>query len=92
MQRTIPKRIVLRFHEKYQFEEAAINETFFALFGPKPANDYYSHLCAAGESSKMQIVLDLHAKTNPVVDLDAIAYEVFKVKKDDQLYFALFLK
>lgn len=86
MQRTIPKRIVLCFDVKYELEEAAMIETFFTLFGPKPADDFYSHLCAPNLSSKMHIVLDLHCKTVPTVDLHAIEHEVFKVKKGDELY------
>lgn len=89
MQHTIPRRIVLRFNVDYELEEAAIIERFFALFGPKPADDFYSHLIAPNESSKMHIVLDVHCKTIPTVDLSALEYEVFKVKKKDELYVVL---
>lgn len=92
MQRTIPKRIVLRFDVNYELEEAAMIETFFALFGPKPADDFYSHLCPPNVSSKMHIVLDLHCKTVPIVDLHAIEHAVFKVKKGDELYVVLSLE
>ncbi|KAF2180751.1 hypothetical protein K469DRAFT_672170 [Zopfia rhizophila CBS 207.26] len=88
MRRTnTPKRIVLRFDVEYELEEAAINERFFALFSPKPVHDFYSHLIPPNESSKMHIVLDLHCKINPVVNIHAIAYEVFKVEKSDEFDF-----
>lgn len=80
-----PKRVVLRFDVKHELEEAAINKRFFALFGSVD-DDFYSHLVSPNESAKMHIVLDLHCKTSPVVNIDAIAYEVFKVKKNDELY------
>lgn len=86
MQDENPKRIVLRFNVKYELEETAIVETFFASHGPKPAEDYYSHLCAPNQSSKMHIVLDLHCKTVPTVDLHSIEHKVFKVHKDNNLY------
>lgn len=34
----------------------------------------------------MHIVLDLHCKTNPDIDISTIAYEVFQVKKKEKLY------
>lgn len=89
MQSTIPRRIVLRFDVQYELKTAAIIKAFFALFGPEPIDDYYSHLCAPNRSSKMHIVLDLHCHTTATVDLHAIEHEVFKVKQGDMLYVAL---
>ena|ERR1700761_7766409 len=87
MPHTIPKRIVLRFKVYYELEEAAIIERFFAKFGPEPVDDYYSHLMAPNESSMMHIILDMHCKTVPTVDLGAVEYEVFKVRrKNEDLY------
>jgi hypothetical protein len=87
-----PKRVVLRFHIQHELEEAAINERFFELYGPKPPNnDFFSHLMAPNESSHMHIVLDIHCKSHPTIDTSEIAYEVFKVKKKDYLYVALSL-
>lgn len=83
-----PKRVVLRFHVQHELEEAAINERFFALYGPEPPkNDFYSHLMAPNESSKMHIVLDIHCKSHPTIDNSKIAYEVFKVEKKDEFEF-----
>jgi hypothetical protein len=90
---TTPKRVVLRFPVRYELEECAINESFFAQISDKPKNDYYSHLMAANNSSKMHIVLDLHCNTNPTIDNREISYEVYKVvKKDGKLYVTLQLK
>jgi hypothetical protein len=84
-----PKRVVLRFHVQHELKEAAINERFFALYGPEPPkNDFYSHLMAPNESSKMHIVLDLHCKSHPTIDNSKIECEVFKVVKKDDLYAA----
>ncbi|KAL9127664.1 MAG: hypothetical protein Q9217_003511, partial [Psora testacea] len=80
-----PQRIVLRFNVKFEREERAIIDTFFASYGLDPIEDYYSHLCAPNESSMMHIVLDLHCKTVPTVDLRAVKHKVFKVRKTDNL-------
>lgn len=56
-----------------------------------PSNDFYSHLMAPNESTQMHIVLDFNCKLHPTIDNSKIAYEVFKVKKKDGLYVALFL-
>lgn len=69
----------------HEFEEAAIIESFFAAFPPKPDDDYYSHLMVPNESSKMHIVLDMHCKTVPTIEPGTLDYEVFKVKKHDKL-------
>jgi hypothetical protein len=88
LQRTnAPKRVVLRFRVQHEREEAAINKRFFELFGPKPDDDFFSHLMAPNESRYMHIVLDLFCKTNPKIDASEIAYEVFLVKKkSEELY------
>jgi hypothetical protein len=86
MHHTTPERIVFRFHENFQFDEAAIIEAFFTSFGP--VNDYYSHLCPPEEhSNKMYIVLDIHARTILPANPLQIKYRVFKVQKDGQFYF-----
>ena len=81
-----PKRVVLRFSDQYWLEDAAINEQFFALHGPKPLNDFYSHLIPPNESSKMYIILDIHCNSHPTIDDSTITYEVFKVRKNGNLY------
>ncbi|KEF50859.1 uncharacterized protein A1O9_13088 [Exophiala aquamarina CBS 119918] len=86
MTHQIPRRIVLRFGVDYELEEATIIETFFTEFGLKPADDFYSHLMAPNESSRMYIILDLHCITVPTVQLRDIKYEAFKVKRNNKLY------
>lgn len=82
-----PKRVVLRFDVRYELEEAAINERFFALYPPEPPrDDFFSHLMAPNETSKMHIVLDIHCKSHPTIDNSNVTYEVFKVKKRDNLF------
>ncbi|KAK5246699.1 hypothetical protein LTS13_008095 [Exophiala xenobiotica] len=86
MQQSDPRRIVFRFPVTYELEEAAIVMGFFGMFGRDPQDDYFSHLMAPNESStKMHIILDMHCKTVPEVNLDDIEYEVFKVKKNNEL-------
>jgi hypothetical protein len=87
IQSTNPRRTVLCFDVEYELEEAAILEAFFALFGPEPIDDYYSHLCAPRRSPNiMYIVLDFHCCTIATVNLDAIEHEVFQVEKGVVLY------
>lgn len=85
MSKITPKRVVLRFDEKYEFEEAAILEAYFASYGPQPDEDFFSHLCPPNPI-KMHIVIDIHSRTVPDVDLHRIPYEVFKVKKAGDLW------
>lgn len=83
-----PKRVVLRFHVQHELEEAAINERYFALYGPTHSkSDTFSHLMAPNESSKMHIVLDINYKLHPSIDNNKIEYEVFNVKKKDDFEF-----
>lgn len=82
-----PKRVVLRFHVQHELEEAAINNQFFALYGSDhPKSDFFSHMIAPNESSKMHIVLDINCKLHPIIDNNTIEYQVFKVKKKGELY------
>ena len=81
----VPKRIILRFDERYVQEESIIISNFYNTFEMTPDKDLHVHLLAANNSSKMYIILDLHCKTFPSVDLHDIVYEVFKVKKSDKL-------
>ncbi|EXJ77900.1 hypothetical protein A1O3_09059 [Capronia epimyces CBS 606.96] len=82
MQRT-PKRIVLRFHEKYEREPGTIIEKFFETVKIDPADDYFPHLCPPDDSTKMHVVIDLYCKSSPSVNLDQVSHEVYRVKKTD---------
>lgn len=87
MQNSGPGRIVFRFPVTYELEEAEILSRFFTLFDRDPQDDYFSHLMAPQISStKMHIILDIHCKTVPKVDLNTIEYEVFRVRKNNELY------
>lgn len=59
---------LLRFGVDYELEEATIIETFFTEFGLKPADDFYSHLMAPNESSRMHIILDCIARRSQQSD------------------------
>jgi hypothetical protein len=81
------KRVVLRFSVQNEREKATINEQFFALHGPEPPNkDFFSHLIALNESSKMHIVLDINCNSHPTINNSMISYKVFKVRKNSNLY------
>lgn len=86
-----PMRIVLRLHEDYWQEEQAIIDQFFQHSGIDPQTDFFSHLRAPNESVMMHIILDLYCQRHPSVDLGVIKYQVFKVKKKDDLYVAIWL-
>ena len=81
---SIPKRIVLRLHTKYELQEAEIIQRFFSLYYPtlRDEGDYYSHLCAPNISTKTHIVLDLYCSTCPDIDLNTIEHQVLRVAKD----------
>lgn len=85
MEDNSPQRIVLRFPVIFEREERAIIESFFASYGLDPIQDYYSHLCAPNESSMMHIVLDLHCKKVPIIDLPTVGHTVFRVRKKNNL-------
>lgn len=85
MQDPIPRRIVLRLHERYEQEWAAVIDTYFAFSGLDLNDDFYPHLMAPNMSSKMHIVLDLRCKTMSPTDISAMVYEVFKVKKTGKM-------
>ena len=77
---------------KFEQEEKAIIDMFFASHGLDTIQDYYSHLCPPNESFMMHIVLDLHCKREPAVNLRILKHRVFKVRKSDTLYVFLSLR
>lgn len=82
MQADIARRVILRFHDRYENEWESVIQKYFSTFGSDPAIDYYPHLMAPNLRSKMHIVLDLYCNKFPNVNLSAITYDVFKVTKD----------
>ena len=77
---------LLRVNESYWLEIQATIDQFFEKYSLQPADDYFSHLQPANESVKMHVILDMYCRTIPMVDLGTIEYQVFKVKKNNQLY------
>lgn len=82
----IARRVVLRFNERYELQEGAIIEKFSALYGRISGDDFYSHSCPANISSNVYVVLDIHCKTVPNIYLQMIPYQVFKVRKNEELF------
>jgi hypothetical protein len=76
-----PKRIILRFHEKYEHEPERITRKFFETINIDHKEDYFPHLCPPDDSPKMHVAVDLYCKSFPSVNLDEILHEVYRVKK-----------
>jgi hypothetical protein len=85
MMKRTPKRIVLRFDEKYERDPGTITRKFFETVKIDPTDDYFTHLCPPNDSTKMHVVIDLYCKSFPSVNLDQIPHEVYRVKKKDDL-------
>ena len=85
MAQVIPKRIVLRFHERYERDPETIRRKFFETINIDPKDDYFPHLCPPDDSTKMHLVIDLYCKSFPSVILDQVPHEVYRVKKPDDL-------
>lgn len=85
---SVPKRIALRLHEKYERETNEVTAQFLEENHQCTQQlDYFEHLIAPQEWSKrMYIVLDLYCKANPEVTLKTIDHPVFAVTKSDSLY------
>ncbi|KAF2874171.1 hypothetical protein BDV95DRAFT_487501 [Massariosphaeria phaeospora] len=82
-----PKRAVLRFHVRYERDEAAIIEQFLASTQSEHVEHFFIHSIPPNQSSKMHTVLDLHHIENPTANLNEIPYEVFVVKKEADFIF-----
>ena len=80
-----PKRIVLRLYTKFELQEHAILQAFFTFYQlSNDKLDYYCHLCAPNLSSKMHIILDLLCQKYPIVDLQIVEHQVFRVDRNDE--------
>jgi hypothetical protein len=87
-----PKRVICRYHCRYEREEGAIIDQFFASTRSEHP-DYFIHSIPPFQSSKMHTVLDFHYVDHPTPNLAQIPYEVFVVEKKAVLYvFALIVK
>jgi hypothetical protein len=91
MSQATPVRIVLPYREQPFQKPTAIINAFFTWRGIQPLReDYYTHICSDPRSSRLYLVLDLHCKTHPNVDLSNLDLEVFKVSGIDPLCVTLF--
>ncbi|KAF2804379.1 uncharacterized protein BDZ99DRAFT_467436 [Mytilinidion resinicola] len=83
-----PKRVVLRCREQYFQDQGAMVTAFFDSQNLKPPEDYYTHICFEPSSpSNLYLVLDLHCKETPGVDLSELELQVFKVSRRDAFIF-----
>jgi hypothetical protein len=74
-----PARMILRYREQPFQNLNAMIQAFFDWQGLQPLEDYCTHICSDPPSSKLYLVLDLHCKTYPIVDLTNLKLNVFKV-------------
>lgn len=72
-------RIVLQYREQPFQSLWAIINTFFEWWDIQPLEDYRIHICSYPPSSKLYIVLDVHCKTCPDVELSKLKLKIFKV-------------
>jgi hypothetical protein len=59
---------------------------FFDSQDLKTLEDYYIHIYSEPCSLSLYIVLDLHCKETPSVDLSELELQVYKVSRRDALY------
>ncbi|PYI26048.1 hypothetical protein BP00DRAFT_408133 [Aspergillus indologenus CBS 114.80] len=87
MSQATPVRIVLPYREQPFQKPTAIINAFFAWRGIQPREDYCTHIHSDPRSSRLYLVLDLHCKTHPNVDLKKLDLEIFKVSGIDSFTF-----
>ncbi|KAJ4985106.1 hypothetical protein SVAN01_09409 [Stagonosporopsis vannaccii] len=80
-----PRRVLLRFHVKYERSEAAIIQRYLASINSGAAMTYIVHSIPPTYSSKVHTVLDLHHLNTPFTDVEQIPYKVFLVEEQDNL-------
>jgi hypothetical protein len=88
MSQVTPVRMVLRYREQPFQDLGAMIKAFFDWRDLQPLEDYCTHICSDPPSSKLYLVLDLHCKTCPDVDLSKLELQVFKVSRNNTLYVA----
>jgi hypothetical protein len=85
MSQGIPVRMVLRYREQPFQDLGAMIKAFFDWQNIEPLDDYCSHICFDPRSPKLYLVLDIHCKTCPDVDLNMLDLRVFKVSQSRTL-------
>lgn len=87
MSELTPKRVILRCPGQYFQDQGAMVTAFFDSQDLQPPKNYFSHILDDPSShSKLYLVLDLHHKEIPSVDLNKLELHVFKVSKRNELY------
>lgn len=87
MSQVTPKRVVLKCREQYFQEQKAMVTAFLNSQDLQTVEDYYTHIIFEPSSpSNLYLVLDLHCKEIPGVDLNELELQVFKVSRRDALY------
>ncbi|RMZ70993.1 hypothetical protein GMOD_00008672 [Pyrenophora seminiperda CCB06] len=83
-----PRRVVFRYHVRYQREEQTIISRYLALHQSGEIS-YWIHTVApaAGLSRRAHTVLDLHYIENPTPNIYEMPYEVFFVRKQTDFVF-----
>lgn len=88
MSHITPRRVVLRCREQYFREQGVVVQAFFQSQNLLDSEDYGIHICEDPSSaSALYLVLDLHCKEIPSVDLSKLSLEVFKVSKNKTFTF-----
>lgn len=88
MSQATPVWIILRYREQPFQNLNTIIIAFFKWRDILPLEDYCTHICSNFHSSLLYLVLDLHCKTFPNVNLTKLDLEVYKVTGIDSLYVA----
>jgi hypothetical protein len=87
MSEVTAKRMILKCPQQYFQQQEAMVTAFFHSQGLKDPVDYFSHiLYDSSTPSKLYLVLDLHYKEIPNVDLNELELRVFKVLRRKALY------
>jgi hypothetical protein len=79
-----PIRIVLAYRERPFQDQKMMTKAFYDWKNIQPLDDYCMHICfdPNPHTSKMYLVLDIHCKTYPDVDLAKLDVQVFKVSQN----------
>ncbi|KAF9729842.1 hypothetical protein PMIN01_11775 [Paraphaeosphaeria minitans] len=88
MSKHTPRRIVLRCREQYFQDQRVMLEAFFRSQDLLELDDYGIHICVEPSSpTTLYLVLDLHCREIPQVDLSELELQVFKVRKNNKFTF-----
>jgi hypothetical protein len=95
MSQATPKRVVLKCRDEYLQNPGAVIAVVAAFFDSQDLQtpeDHYTHICRELSSpSSLYVVLDLHCKEIPNVDLSELELQVFKIYKPNALYVILII-